>query len=231
MMIVDEASTFISQREAARLALIAPQPNPNGSLTLVAPEMPPLTFWPSGQGPARLVRVWRDACLAVDQGDRVAEWLSAFLGQPVRLVHIADDFVRRVDARYAHRPTDQAAFSDGYPFLLISQASLDALNARLAAPLPMNRFRPNIVVAGCPPFAEDGWNDFCVNGIVFSAVKPCARCVITTIDQETAIAGPEPLRTLASFRAVAQKVLFGQNLVADRPGELHVEDEVILLPV
>jgi len=231
MMIVDEEGTFISQREVAHLALIAPQPNADGSLTLSAPGMPALTLWPSGQGPARPVRVWRDTCLAVDQGDAVADWFSTFLGMAVRLVHIADAFVRRVDARYARRPSDQAAFADGYPFLLISQASLDALNARLATPLPMNRFRPNIVVDGCPPFAEDGWRDFRINGITFSAVKPCARCVVTTIDQETAIAGPEPLRTLASFRAVDQKVMFGQNLVADRPGSVRVGDAVILSSV
>jgi len=231
MMVVDESGTFISQREVARLALIAPHLNDDGSLTLSAPAMPALTFWPSGRGPARPVRVWRDTCLAVDQGDHVAEWFSTFLDMSVRLVHIADDFVRHVDARYARWPTDQTAFADAYPFLLISQASLNALNARLPTPVPMNRFRPNIVVDGCPPFAEDEWRDFCINGITFSAVKPCARCVVTTIDQETAIASPEPLRTLASFRAKGQKVLFGQNVVADRPGSLRVGDSVTLLSV
>lgn len=226
MMIVDACGEFISQREAPRLALIAPQPHADGTMTLSAPGMPSLSFHPGDAGQRVKVRVWNDICEAVDQGDAVAEWLQEFLAAPARLVRIADDFERRVDPRYARHASDQTGFSDGYPFLLISQASLDALNARLAAPVPMNRFRPNIVVSGCPPFAEDGWCDFRINGILFSAVKPCARCVVPTIDQDTAAVGPEPLRTLATFRTFGQKVLFGQNLVAAEVGVLRVGDEV-----
>lgn len=147
---------------------------------------------------------------------------------PARLVRMADDFVRRVDARYARQPSDQTGFADGYPFLLISQASLDDLSARLA-PLPMNRFRPNIVVSGCDAFAEDDWREIRIGGIIFNIVKPCARRAIPTIDQDTAIAGPEPLRTLAAYRTFGQKVLFGQNLVAANTGTLRVGDEVEII--
>ena len=226
MMIVDACGEFVSQRKAPRLALVAPQPHADGAVTLSAPGMPSLSFHPGDAGRRVKVRVWGDVCEAVDQGDAVAEWLQAFLAAPVRLVCMAEGFERRVDWRYARRESDQTGFSDGYPFLLISQASLDALNARLAAPVPMNRFRPSIVVSGCLPFAEDDWGDFRINGILFSAVKPCARCVVPTIDQDTGEAGPEPLRTLATFRTFGQKVLFGQNLVAAGTGILRVGDEV-----
>lgn len=145
---------------------------------------------------------------------------------PARLVRIADDSVRRIDARYARRLSDQTGFADSYPFLLISQASLDDLNARLASPVPINRFRPNIVISGCDAFAEDDWREIRIGGIVFNIVKPCARCAIPTIDQDTAIAGPEPLRTLAAYRTFGQKVRFGQYLVAANTGSLRVDDEV-----
>ncbi|GIV83448.1 MAG: MOSC domain-containing protein [Candidatus Roseilinea sp.] len=228
MMIVDSHGEFITQRTMPRLALIEPVMNNDGSITLRAPNQPPASFVPSNAGPRVQVRVWRDVCGAIDQGEAVAAWLQNFLGMPARLVRIADDVVRRVDARYARRPSDQIGFADGYPFLLISQASLDDLNARLASPVPMNRFRPNIVVSGCDAFAEDHWRELRIGNIIFHVVKPCARCTIPTIDQDTAIAGREPLRTLSTYRTFGQKVLFGQNLVAANTGSLRVGDEVVI---
>lgn len=226
MMIVDSQGEFITQRDAPRLALIEPVMNDDGSMTLRAPNQPSASFTPSNQGRRVKARVWRDVCDAIDQGDEVAAWLQDFLAMPARLVRMADDSVRRVDARYARRPSDQTGFADGYPFLLISQASLDDLNARLASPISMNRFRPNIVVSGCDAFAEDDWREIRIGGIIFNIVKPCARCAIPTIDQDTAIAGPEPLRTLAAYRTFGQKVLFGQYLVAANTGALRMGDEV-----
>ncbi len=225
MMIVDAGGDFVSQRDLPRLALIEPTIH-GETMTLRAPGMEPISFVPSNEGRRVKARVWNDVCDAIDQGNAIAEWLQDFLSAPVRLVRMADDFERHVDPRYARRPSDQTGFADGYPFLLISQASLDDLNVRLSSPIAMNRFRPNIVVSGCDAFAEDDWREFRIGNITFSAVKPCARCNVPAIDQDTAVAGREPIRTLATYRTFGQKVLFGQNLVADRTGVLRVGDEV-----
>ncbi|BCX05508.1 MAG: MOSC domain-containing protein [Candidatus Roseilinea sp.] len=229
MMIVDAYGDFLTQRDQPRLALIEPVMSDDDSMTLRAPGMSPICFTPSNEGRRVRVRVWNDVCDAIDQDNAVAEWLQDFLEAPVRLVRMADDFERRVDPRYARRPSDQTGFADGYPFLLISQASLDDLNARLDSPIPMNRFRPNIVVSGCDAFAEDDWREFRIGDIVFNAVKPCARCSVPTIDQDTAIAGREPIKTLATYRTFGQKVWFGQNLVAANTGVLRVGDAVEII--
>jgi uncharacterized protein YcbX len=130
-----------------------------------------------------------------------------------------------VDQAYG-RADDQVSLADGFPFLLISEGSLAELNARLERPLPMDRFRPNLVVGGCDPFAEDGWRVVRIGPITLRVVKPCARCAITTVDQRTATRGKEPLRTLATFRRSGTKVLFGQNLVHDETGNLRKGDPV-----
>jgi uncharacterized protein YcbX len=229
LMLVDPEGRFLTQREFPRMALIAPRID-GTTLTIEAAGMPPLTVAATDDGPRLKVVVWRDRCAAVDQGDAAAEWFGDFLGAPCRLARLADDFVRRVDARYARRPDDQTAFTDGYPFLLISAASLDDLNGRLASPLAMNRFRPNIVVSGCPPFAEDGWRRLRIGPVVFDVVKPCARCAITTTDQATAERGAEPLRTLATYRRRRDgKVLFGQNLLHEGAGVIRVGDALEIL--
>jgi uncharacterized protein YcbX len=229
LMLVDPEGRFLTQREFPRMALIAPRLD-GETLTVEAPGMSPLTVVATDDGPRAKVVVWRDRCTAIDQGDAAAAWFGAFLGAPCRLARMADDFVRRVDGRYARRPDDQTGFADGYPFLLISEASLDDLNGRLASPLPMNRFRPNIVVTGCPPFAEDRWKRIQLGPVVFDLVKPCARCVITTTDQTTAERGKEPLRTLATYRRRRDgKVLFGQNLLHEGEGVIRAGDAVEIL--
>ena len=229
LMLVDPEGRFLTQREFPRLALVAPRLD-GETLMIEAPAMPPLTVVATDDGPRARVVVWRDRCAAIDQGDAAAEWFGAFLGAPCRLARMADAFVRRVDGRYARRPDDQTGFADGYPFLLISEASLDDLNGRLAAPLAMNRFRPNIVVSGCPPYAEDGWKRIRIGPVVFDLVKRCARCVITTTDQATAERGKEPLRTLATYRRRRDgKVLFGQNLVHEGEGVIRAGDAVEIL--
>ena len=217
---------FITQREEPRLALIRPQVL-NGGLRVQAPGMPTLELERRTQGELRRVRVWQDTCSAVDQGEAAAGWLSEYVGEPVRLVRLADDHVRRVKSHYAQRPDDQVAFADAFPFLLISAESLADLNRRLAEPLPMNRFRPNIVVSGGgEPYLEDTWRMITIGNLVMHVVKPCARCVTTTTDQETALRGPEPLKTLATYRKVSGGVLFGQNLIHAGPGELRRGDRV-----
>jgi uncharacterized protein YcbX len=227
LMIVDAGNEFISQRDMPKLALIAPTIR-GDTVTLTAPGMPALTFTPTNEGRQVRARVWNDVCDAVDQGNDVSLWLQDFLAAPVRMVRMADAFQRKCDPKYARSEHDQTSFSDGYPFLLISQASLDDLNAKLSEPVPMNRFRPNIVVSGCEPFAEDTWRDIHIAGVDFGVVKPCARCNVPTIDQDTAIAGHEPIKTLAAYRTVNQKVMFGQNLIASNAGVLRVGDEVVI---
>jgi uncharacterized protein YcbX len=180
-------------------------------------------------GDRRRVTIWGDEVDAVMAPARVGEWLSDFLGARYHLARIPDSSVRAVDGEYGV-PGDRVGFADAFPFLIISQASLDDLNDRLAAqgtrPLPMNRFRPNLVIDECPAFAEDGWSHVRIGDIGFRVVKPCARCVITTTDQDTGVTSREPLRTLATYRRVGTKVMFGQNACHDAVGELRVGDRV-----
>jgi uncharacterized protein YcbX len=230
-LVVDADDVFITQRGHARMALFAVDVM-GGTLTLRGPGRAPLAIPIVHDGPRRPTQIWRDTVLAVDQGDAAAAWLSAGLEMPVRLVRMADDFARTLDPKFATRPTDQTGFADGYPALVISEGSLDALNERLIArgsePLPMNRFRPNIVVSGAAPFAEDGWKRIRIGDMIFDLVKPCARCEVTTTDQDTAEKGLEPLATLATFRKVNGKVMFGMNAIHDGPGVIRVGDEVVV---
>ena len=173
------------------------------------------------------VIIWTDECEAASAGPAAGEWFSELLGAPCRLVRLPLSTVRQVDLRYAE-PGDRVGFADGFPFLLLSQGSLDELNRRLDVPVPMNRFRPNIVVEGCEPHAEDGWSQVTMGGVGFRIVKPCARCVITTTDQRSGERGREPLRTLATYRVFDGKVLFGQNLIHDGPGVVRVGQECVV---
>ena len=181
-----------------------------------------------GEGITRIGQKVENAIAAVDQGQEASDWFRGFLGVPCRLVGMADEHVRPTGRRL--RPGDQVSFADSYPLLLISEASLEDLNARLAAPLPMDRFRPNIVVSGCPPYAEDGWRTVRAGAVGLDVMKPCVRCVITTTDQQTAQRSTEPLRTLATYRRDADGgVIFGQNLLHHGPGALRVGDPVEVL--
>lgn len=227
-MLVDQDNQFLTQREHTRLALVQPTLS-NGHLRLSAPSMGPIEVRVVDDGERRQVTVWRDALDAIDMGELAANWFSAFLQKDVRLVRKAPDAVRQCDQKYATDESDQTAFADGYPFLLLSEASLQALNDRLDFPVPMNRFRPNIVVAGTEPFQEDTWSRLRIGEIYFDVVKPCARCKITTVDQATGVAGKEPLRTLATFRNFGGNVLFGQNLVHKQQGQIAVGDAVEVL--
>ncbi len=224
-MIVRPDGTFVTQRELPRLALVAPSFR-GDDLVLEAPGMGPIVVSAAAGGTTGEVIVWRDRCRAVDGGAEAAAWLGDFLGTPCRLVRMADDFERQVDPSYAH-PGDQVGFADGYPFLLATEASLADLNSHLAEPVPMNRFRPNLVLAGSAPFDEDGWKGIRIGEVRFRVVKPCARCVTTTVTQETGIrASTEPLATLAAYRRSERGALFGQNLIHDSLGVLRIGDSV-----
>ena len=232
-MVVDADSRYLTQRELPGMARIAAAPAGDGGVVLSASGMDALRVpVPEAGGPMVEVLVWRDRVAAQPAGRNADAWLSDALGRACRLVHMGDPAAARpVDPAYG-RPADRVSFADGFPLLGVNAASLDALNARLAQPVPMARFRPNLAVSGAAPWAEDGWRLLRVGaagGVAFRAVKLCARCVIITTDQETG-ARPrdrEPLRTLSSFRRDHRgRVLFGQNLVPDGTGRIAVGDPV-----
>jgi hypothetical protein len=227
-IVVDAAGKFITQRQQPRMALIRTALTPGG-LRLSAPAMPDLdvAFVPDGAA-AATVQVWGDQCLAQGAGAEPAAWLSRFLGIDCRLFFMPEQTERAVDPSYAG-PQDRVGFADGFPFLLISQASLDDLNSRLEQALPMLRFRPNLVVSGCAPYAEDGWRRIRIGGLSFRVAKPCSRCVIPTIDPDTGEKGVEPLRTLNRYRREGNQVYFGQNLLHDGAGELKLGATVEVL--
>ncbi len=218
-MVVGSDGHMVTQRKKSRMCLIQPRISEN-NLWLHAPDMPDIEVLYSPDSPRRLVTVWEDRCMALDCGDEVAEWLSRFLDMKCRLVFFPEDEIRQVDPAYAE-PGDRTAFSDGFPVLLISQASLNDLNRRLATPVSMRRFRPNLVVAGCEPFAEDKWKKIRIGEITFRIVKPCSRCIVPNINPDTAEKSAEPNRTLSSFRRWDNKIFFGQNVIADCQGKLE----------
>jgi len=238
-MLVDAEGWAVTQRERPAMVQLrvaldgagdvadAAEVNEAGAVTVVAPDGASLRLTPPAPGASRRpVRLFDDTVDAAECGADADAWFSARLGAPVRLVYLPDDVVRPVDPRYA-APGDRAAFSDGYPVLVAAQASLDDLNARLSArgesPMGIERFRPNVLVAGTAPYAEDGWRTLHAGDVALALVKPCARCVITTVDPARGRAtGPEPLRTLAGYRRVGSKVLFAQNAVVRATGTLRV---------
>jgi uncharacterized protein YcbX len=226
-MVVDEAGDFITQRDYPRMALIRPLIR-DGVLEVQAPGMPALEL-PLDPGESVFIRVtvWKDSFDAVWLGEKPARWFSRFLECSCSLVHMGNQIRRPVDPKYG-APGVGVGFADAFPFLIISEESLADLNSRLAEPLPMNRFRPNLVVAGAEhPYAEDQWKQIRINQITLRLVKPCSRCVITTTDQITTERGREPLRTLATYRKVNGEVMFGQNALHDRPGQLRVGEPLV----
>ena len=229
-MAVRPDGSFITGRELPQLVRVRAVPSAPG-LHLSAPNMPDLDVPVPGAGAARLdVTVWGDTCSAARVDAAADRWLSEYLGEPAALVYVDARMQRPVDPTYA-APDDRVGFADAFPLLLISEASLEDLNRRLAQPVPMSRFRPNLVVDGCEPFAEDGWKRLRIGTVELAVVKPCARCVFTTVDAETARTDPhqEPLRTLTTFRRIDGKVMFGQNVVVRRAGTVRIGDTVEVL--
>jgi MOSC domain-containing protein len=226
-MAVDRDGEFLSQRSHPRLALVAPGIG-NGVLRVDAPGMPTLELplEPSSAVSTR-VSVWDDTCAASWVGEKAANWFSEFLAYDCSLVHMDRAVMRPADPAFAPAGS-RVSFADGFPFLLISEESLADLNRRMAQPLPMNRFRPNLVIAGGEPYQEDGWTRIAIGGIGLRVVKPCGRCLVTTTDQNTGERGKEPLRTLATYRKRDGEVMFGQNVLHEGMGWLRVGDAVVL---
>ena len=223
-MLVDDAGKFLSQREHAKLALVDVRVEANG-LLVQAPGHASLEIPFRASGRRRTVTIWSSSCEAVSVSTEAARYFSDYLGAPCDLVHMPDTTERVASLKYG-RPTDLVGFADGFALLLASTESLADLNARANAEIPMDRMRPNVVVSGAPPFAEDAWKEITMGALAFRVVKPCDRCVVTTVDQATGAKGREPLATLARFRKIGNDVFFGQNLAHDTEGTLHVGDPV-----
>ena len=214
-LIVRPDGRFITQREEPRLALIETGLD-NGALMLTSTSAGRFAVPVDASGESVEVTCWKDRCAAFDMGEQAAQWLATHLGQPHRLVRFDTSRKRPSSADWTGGIEALNQFSDGFPFLVISQASLDDLNTRLTSPLPMNRFRPNIVIQGVPAYAEDRVDEFRMDGVTLRGVKPCTRCIITTTNQSTAEReGEEPLRTLRTYRLSSELkgVLFGQNAI------------------
>ena len=229
MMVVTPQGEFLTQRKIPRLALVTPTMNGN-VLTLSAPQFDSLQVGIRRSGASQPVTIWKSrGVAAIDQGDEAADWFSNWLGASVRLVHIAEGFKRKLNPEYAVNADDHTGFADAYPILLISEESLGDLNSRLEYSVPMNRFRPNLVVKGCDPYAEDGWNQIRIGDVIVAIVKPCARCEVTTIDKETLERNKEPLKTLGKYRKHKLGAIFGQNVIPLNSGRIRLGMNVEIL--
>jgi hypothetical protein len=228
-MVVRPDGSFITGRESPALVRVSAVPT-EGGLHLSAPAQPELqVLAPPVDAPRQEVAIWGDRCSAARVGEAADRWFSQYLGEPVALVYRDERMERPVDPEYAG-PEERVAFPDAFPLLLLSRASLEELNRRLPRAVTVEHFRPNLVVEGCEPFAEDGWKRLRVGSVELEVVKPCDRCVFTTVDPQTGekARDGEPLRTLADFRRMSGKVMFGQNVLVRRPGTLRVGDSVEL---
>ncbi len=229
-MLVDAEGKFLTQRQLPSMALLQTAITAEG-LYIYDKQYPeknitiPFLSAPAG---IKQVKVWDDICEAWHYDDiTINSWFSEMLETKCELVYMPDNTKRMVDKAYAMNQ-EITSFSDGYPFLIIGQSSLDELNSKLAEPLSIDRFRPNIVFTSGIPHIEDDWNHFTINKIDFYGVKTCSRCMVTTIDQQTSIAGKEPLRTLASYRSVNNKIKFGMNLLHKGGGIIKTGQEIIV---
>lgn len=227
-MLIDDEGKFLSQRRLSKMALIHTRIDAEYLIlsSIGYPDIAvPLAESTGDQIP---VTIWKDQCLAHHCNHEVDAWLTKVLEHSCRLVYHPDQATRQVDQAYA-LISDQTAYSDGFPFLIVSDASLHALNTAMSLNLDMLRFRPNLVVTGCQSYAEDTWRKISINDIGFRLPKPCSRCPVPGIDPETGISSKEPLATLAKLRQWQHKVYFGQNALHDQIGELRVGSRVTII--
>ena len=234
-LVVSPDGEFFTQRQHPQMARIDTELTPAG-LRLGASHHGDVFVPLAESHGVKRVTVWKNTVEAEDCGEEVSTWLTRVIGTPARLLRMGRDFSRPVKPAQA-RAGDQVSFADAFPFLAISEASLAELNDRIVAhggePVPMDRFRSNLVISGCAPFAEDGWRLFRAGEVTFRHAGPCARCSVTTTDQQTGERGKEPLRTLATFRRDPHEpgdINFGVNLVHEtKHGSVRVGDFLTLL--
>lgn len=226
-MLVDENNRFLSQREIPQMALLYVELTPNG-LVVMHRQQPeefiavPFLFDAKEEA---VCTIWDDQCDAEFVDSEIDNWFTKVLQVKCRLVYMPANTKRIVDQQYANS-NHITSFADAFSFLMVGDASLDELNSRLEKPVPINRFRPNIVFSGGKPFQEDQMQHFQIKGINFYGVKPCARCPVITIDQENGVTEKEPLKTLSAYRKKNNKVYFGQNLIHDGEGIISIGDEI-----
>lgn len=243
-LVVSGDGLQITARETPVMALVrprfaigagthGPRRNSDGALLLDAPEMPTFRLELPGTSATRLVRVWADTVEAHDAGDLAAEWMSDAIRQSCRVVRLAEHARRPLRAKYAGPLpfTDRrVAFSDGAPLLLLGQRSVDALSERLVEQgddaMTIARFRPNVLLSGTDAHEEDTWERVEIGSVSFGVGSPCSRCVMTTVNPDTAEKGIEPLRTLATYRRQDGEVMFGMNATHASPGTLYLDDRV-----
>jgi uncharacterized protein YcbX len=222
-ILVDEHGNMLTQRQNANLALIRPTVQADGTLTLTAPGMPSLTVASQTDAPSVAITVWESDCGGHDQGDEAAAWVQKYLRKPARLFRADMNALRKARSNSAPGMEATVAFADGFPVLVVSTESLDDLNTKLRTPIPMNRFRPSIVVQGLGAYAEDTPQQLQIGDVRLRFAHHCSRCVITTIDQATAtMRGPEPLKTLNTYRNRDGEVMFGSYYVVETPGRISV---------
>ncbi len=231
-MLINSNNDFMTQRQYPQMALL--QTSIEGNFLKVYHKkeiLTPINISLQHNSHEEIeVPIWEDFCIAQTSSKEIDDWFSAALNERCRLVYMPDTTRRRVDPKYS--PQEKiVGFADAYPFLIISEKSLEDLNSKLSSHLPMNRFRPNFVFDGGTPFIEDTFNHFNIGNIKFQAVKACARCVVTTVNQDTAEKGNEPLVTLSTFRKFDHKVMFGQNLIGHEEGIVHVDDDIIPIDI
>lgn len=227
-MLIDSEKRFITQRKYHQLALVKTALNKK-SLTIEIPKQAPIDVPFNYKGDFVDVVVWNDTCRAIDQGDEVAKKFTEFLDMDVRLVYMPDETFRPVNPKYALHPSERVGFADAVPFLITTESTLEDLEKRAGMKLLMNRFRPNIVLRGASPYAEDNWQALKIGEVLFRIAKPCTRCVTTCVNQETGEKGVEPLQTLATYRKTERGIIFGQNAIHESQGTLSLNDPVEII--
>ena len=228
MMLVDANGKFLTQRSDERLcrfrlAVI------DGGFVVTGPDGRQFEIGDEAESNRVPVQVWSSELEVPVVSAEASTWFSDQLGQPVRLVRMPDDIQRATNPDFSE-PGDHVSFADGFPILAISEASLAELNSRLEVALPMDRFRPNVILSECEPFEEDTWPRVKIGEVSIRFTKRCGRCKVTTIDQATGEVGQEPLRTLATYRKEGSNVMFGANWTPDGEGPISVGDRIEVIP-
>ncbi len=226
-MLIDDDGVAMTQRKHPRMALFQVEIIDNRCTVGYQESSIDWPIEPTSFSNALTAKVWDDLVDVHEVNDDISRWFSNHLGKPCRLVYFPENNPRLIEQNYWPKD-DHVGLADAYPLLLIGRDSLSDLNQRLASPVTMKRFRPNLVFSGGGPFVEDTWGEFRIGSNRFKAVKPCARCVLTTVNPETAEMGPEPLRTLSSYRKVDNKVYFGQNIVIIGATEIRTGDKIVV---
>jgi uncharacterized protein len=226
-MLIDSDNQFMTQRTHHTMALFKLSQEQNGFTITHATEKFFLPYESNLLPTPISSKVWDDDVTVFEVSTSASEWFSNQLGLTCKLVQFPEQNARLVDAQY-HINHEHVSLADGYPFLVIGQNSLNDLNSRLQNPVPMNRFRPNLVFTGGEPYEEDTWRNFSIGKNKFAGVKPCSRCVLTTINQQTGEQGKEPLATLAKYRQKENKIYFGQNVLTIDYDEIYEGDEIVV---